>query len=127
MSLSVLLSSERKMSVTMPLVFLPWIAVVLYTAGVWAAINYLAYAILVFAAGYGIVTVALPAPARTQILVLAPAVGILAISALTAFWVRLGLPLIWAPAFWLGLTAAGVLGALARIAPVGRKAPLPTA
>ena len=111
MSLSVLLSSERKMSVTMPLVFLPWIAAMLYTAGVWAAINYLAYAILVFAAGYGIVTAALPVPAQTQILVLAPAVGILAISALTAFWVRLGLPLIWAPAFWLGLTAAGLLGA----------------
>jgi hypothetical protein len=94
----------------MALVFLPWIAVVLFTAGGYAALNFFAYASLVFAAGYGIVTVALPAPARPQILVLAPAVGILAISALTAFWVRLGLPLIWAPALWLGLTAAGVLG-----------------
>jgi len=110
MSLSALLSSERKMSVTMAPVFLPCIAAVLYTAGGWAALNFFAYAILVLAAGYGIVTVALPASARTQIFVLAPAVGILAISALTAFWVRLGLPLIWAPALWLGLTAAGVLG-----------------
>jgi len=33
MSLSVLLSSERKMSVTMGLVFLPWMAAVLYTGG----------------------------------------------------------------------------------------------
>jgi hypothetical protein len=61
MSLSVLLSSERKMSVTMELVFLPWMAAVLYTAGGWAALNFIAYAILVFAVGYGIVTVALPA------------------------------------------------------------------
>ena len=102
--------SERRTSVVMMLGFLPWIAVVFYTAGGWAALNFFVYAILVFAAGYAIVTVALPAPARAQILVLAPAVGILAISALTAFWVRLGLPLIWAPVLWLGLTAAGVRG-----------------
>jgi hypothetical protein len=98
------------MSVVMALVFLPWIAVVLFTAGGWAALNFFAYAILVFAAGYSIISVTLPAPARSQTIVLAPAAGILAISALTAFWVRLGLPLIWAPALWLGLAAAGVLG-----------------
>ena len=93
----------------MALVFLPWMAVVLFTAGGWAALNFLGYAIVVSAAGYGIVSVALPAPARTEAIVLAPAVGILAISALTAFWVRLGLPLIWVPALWLGLMAAGAL------------------
>ena len=102
--------SERKMPLTMALVCLPWTAVVCFAAGGWAGLNFVGYSILVFAAGYGIVTLALPAPARIQILVLAPAVGILAISALTAFWVRLGLPLIWAPALWLGLTAAGVMG-----------------
>ncbi len=110
MSFSVLLSSERKMSATMAFVLLPWMAVVLYTAGAWAALNFFVYTILVLAAGYAIVTLALPAPIRTQILVLAPAVGILAISALTAFWLRLGLPLIWTPLLWLGLMAAGALG-----------------
>jgi hypothetical protein len=99
----------RRTPVVMALVFLPWIAVVLFTAGGWAALNLFAYAIVVFASGYGIVAAALPRPARAQVLVLAPAVGIVAISALTAFWVRLGLPLIWAPVLWLGLTAAGAL------------------
>jgi hypothetical protein len=93
----------------MALVFLPWIAVVLFTAGGWAALTFFGYAIMVFAAGYSIVSAALPAAARTQTIVLAPAVGILAISALTALWLRLGLPLIWVPALWLGLMAAGAL------------------
>lgn len=105
-----LLSSERKISVIMALVFLPWMAAVFYTAGSWATLNFVAYAILVFAAGYGVLSVALPAPERTQTLVFAPAIGILAISALTALWVRVGLPLIWAPALWFGLMAGGVLG-----------------
>jgi hypothetical protein len=107
--LSFLLSSERGLLGTLGLVFLPWIAVVFYTAGWWAALNLLAYAIVVFAIGYGIVNMALPASARTQVILLAPALGILALSALTAFWLRLGLALIWAPALWLGLMAAGAL------------------
>lgn len=101
--------SERRTSVVLTSVFLPWIAAVLFTAGSWAALNFLAYAIMVFAAGYSIISVTLPAPARSQTIVLAPAVGILAISALTAFWVRLGLPLVWAPALWLALAATGAL------------------
>ena len=113
MSLSVLLGSERRISVVMGLVYLPWIAVVLFTAGGWATLNFLGYAIMVFAVGYSIVSVALPAAARTQTILLAPAAGVLAISALTAFWLRLGLPLIWLPALWLGLTAVGALGPLA--------------
>jgi hypothetical protein len=104
------LRSERRTLVVIALVFLPWTAVVLFTAGAWATLNFLAYAIVVFATGYCIITVALPAPARSQTIMLAPAAGILVISALTAFWVRLGLPVIWAPAFWLALTAAGMLG-----------------
>ena len=110
MSLNILLRSERRMSVAMALVFLPWIAVVLFAVGFWAALNFFGYAMMVFAAGYGIMSAALLAPARTQTFVLAPAVGILAISALTAFWLRLGLPLIWVPALWLGLMAVGALG-----------------
>src|ERR1019366_5684019 len=106
-SLNAFLSSERRMPVAMALVFLPWIAVVLFTAGGWAALNFFGYAIIVFAAGYSIVSIAFPAPARTQNIALAPAVGILAISALTAFWLRLGLPLIWVPALWFGLMAVG--------------------
>ncbi len=110
MRLNVFFSSQRRLPVVMVLLFLPWLAVVLSTAGIWAALNFVRYAILVFAAGYSIVNVALPASARTQIIVLALALGILAISALTAFWVRLGLPLIWVPALWLGLATAGVVG-----------------
>jgi len=109
MGLNILLGVERRMSTTMALVFLPWIAVVLLTAGGWAALNFAAYAMMVFAVGYGIIRAALPAPVRTEVIVLAPAVGILAISALTAFWLRLGLPLVWAPALWLGLMATGAL------------------
>src|SRR5277367_3843750 len=71
--LKVFLSSEPRIFVAMGLVFLPWIAAVLYTAGWWAALNFLGYAILVFAIGYGIVSIALPASARTQVVLLAPA------------------------------------------------------
>src|SRR5271169_4953732 len=93
------LHSERLMLVVMALVFLPWIAAVLLTAGYWGAFNFFVYAIVVLAAGYGIISAALPGPARSQAIFLAPAVGILAVSALTAFWLRLGLPITWAPAF----------------------------
>lgn len=103
------LSSMRRVSLVMALALLPWIVVVLFTAGTWAALNLFAYAILVFAAGYAVVSIALPASERTQTIVLAPAVGILAISALTAFWVRLGLPLVWVSALWLALMGAGAL------------------
>src|SRR3984885_6928058 len=102
--------SERRTLLVIALVFLPWIAVVLFTAGMWAAPTLPGYAIVVFATGYSIIAVALPAPARSQTIVLAPAVGIMVISAFTAFWVRLGLPIIWAPTLWIALTVAGVLG-----------------
>jgi hypothetical protein len=107
MSLSALLGSERRMSLVMGLVFLPWVAVVLFTAGVWATLNLLAYALVVFVVGYLVIYLALPANGRAEALLLSPAVGILIISALTAFWVRLGLPLIWTLVLWLGLAACG--------------------
>ena len=109
MSLDTLLSSERRLPAAMALILLPWIAVVLFTAGGWVALNFASYAILVLAVGYGIIALALPPLARSKGIVLAPAAGILAISALTAFWLRLGLPLVWVPALWLGLMAAGAL------------------
>jgi hypothetical protein len=102
--------SERRMPLVMALVFLPWMAVIFITAGWWAAANFLGYAIIVFATGYSIISATLPASSRSQAIVLAPAAGILAISALTAFWVRLGLPVIWAPVLWFVLALAGVLG-----------------
>jgi hypothetical protein len=107
--LGVFLRSERRMCAVMALVLLPWIAVVLSTAGSWAAVTFVGYTILVLAVGYSIVSVALPATVRTQAIILAPAVGILAISALTAFWLRLGLPLTCVPALWLGPMVVGAL------------------
>src|ERR1700678_248296 len=109
MNLNIFLSYERRLTATMALVFLPWIAVVLFSAGGWATLNFLAYAIMVSAVGYVIVNMALPADARVEALVLAPAVGILVISALAAFWGRSGLPLIWVWAPWLGLAAGGAV------------------
>ena len=64
MSLNVLMCSERRISVVMVLVFLPWSAVVLLAAGSWAALNFLGHTILAFAAAYGITSVALPTPAE---------------------------------------------------------------
>ena len=93
----------------MGLVSLPWIGVVFFTAGTWAALNFLGYAIVVLATGYCVVSATLPSSLRAQAIAFCPGVGVMVISALTAFWVRLGLPLIWAPAFWLGLTAVGLL------------------
>src|ERR1035441_10643067 len=87
--------SEPRTLVVMSLVFLPWVAVVLFTGGGWAALNFLAYAVVVFATGYSIISVTVPVTTRSQTIVLAPAAGILTISALTALWVRLGLPLAW--------------------------------
>src|ERR1700736_2193498 len=96
-SLNVFLRSESRMPVAMALVFLPWLAVVLFTGGGWAALDFSVYAILVLAVGYGVVSVALPVSVRSETIIFAPATGILVISALTAFWLRLGLPLIWVP------------------------------
>ena len=105
-----IIRSEYRMPVVCALVFLPWLAVVLFTAGGWAALNFLAYAVVISAAGYGVMSLALPAPVRTEVIVLAPAVGILAISAVSAFWLRLRLPLVWVPALWLAFAAPGILG-----------------
>ena len=99
---------ERSLPVALGLVFLPWIAAVFYMSGWWTALHLLAYAAMVLTIGYGIIGMALPASSRTQVFLLAPALGILTISALTAFWLRLGLPLIWAPALWVAPLAVGV-------------------
>ena len=63
----------------------------IFTRNTTDALNLLAYAIVVFAAGYCIARLALPISVRSEIIVFAPAVGILVISALTAFWLRFGI------------------------------------
>ena len=104
-----LLSSKREIPITVTLAFLPWILVVFFTAGTWAALNCLAYGITVAAAGYFLIGIALPSVQRIQVMVLSPAVGVLLLSSLTAMWVRLGFPLIWVSVLWLGLGAAGAV------------------
>ena len=91
----------------MGFVFLPWLLVVMFTAGAWATLNLVAYALIASAVGYLLLHLALPAAARVEAAMLAPAAGILVLSSLTAFWVRLGLPLIWASGWWLCLAVGG--------------------
>ncbi len=104
------LSSERKVIVVLVLALLPWALVALSAASFWVALNLVAFAILAFLAGYALVSAMLPANARACAIVLAPSAGILALSALTAFWVRLGLPLVWVSVVWLALAFAGTIG-----------------
>ena len=85
------------------------------------SLNLIGYVICVIAVGYGIIRAALPASASTGVFVLAPAAGVMTVSALTAFGVRLGLPLIWVPALWLGLMMAGALLPLERPRTVGQE------
>ena len=110
MNISLNLRSERPVLVTMLLAFLPWLVVSLFTGGAWVAIHAGAYAILVFAIGYALVRAVLPIGSRSQAIVLAPAAGIMLLSALTAFWLRLGLPLVWVSLPWTGLTGVGAMG-----------------
>lgn len=100
--------AERRTVAVMVLTFLPWLAVVLFTAGVWAAVHLLVYGLVVLAVGYGIVNLALPASFRPLSILFAPALGILVGSAVTALWLRLGFSLVWSPILWLVLIAAGL-------------------
>jgi hypothetical protein len=93
----------------MAMALVPWLAVVLFTAGGWSALNLLGYAVVVIAVGYVIIRVALPAQQCAESIVLAPATGILVVSAATAVWVRMGLPILWACAFWFALAAMGTV------------------
>jgi hypothetical protein len=104
-----LLRSERRMPAIVALTLLPWFAVALFTAGSLVALHFVGYVVLVSVAGYGVIGAILPSHARLRIITLAPAIGIMAISALTVFWLRLGLQLPWASALWLGLAAIGAL------------------
>lgn len=103
------LCSERRTSVVLALALLPWVGVAMFAAGWSVALLLVAFAILAFLSGYAVVSAALPTKARTSVIALAPSAGILALSALTAFWLRLGLPLLWVSVVWFGLTAAGTV------------------
>jgi hypothetical protein len=94
----------------MALAYLPWLGVVLFTAGASAALNFFGYRIVVIGVGYSIGSLALPAADRIQAFFLGPAIGILTVSALTAFWLRAGLPLAWVTLLWLAPMAAGARG-----------------
>lgn len=102
--------SELRASVVLGLALLPWVCVALFAARLRGAFDLIAYAILVFLAGYAVVSAVLPSKARACAIVLAPSTGVLILSALTAFWLRLGLPLVWVSVVWLGLAAVGSIG-----------------
>lgn len=106
------LRSQWTLLPTLAGTLLPWLFFVLVISGPSVTLNLIAYAVVVLAAGYSILFAALPAP-RTQTIFLAPVAGVLAISSLTAFWVRLGLPLLASAIVWLTLTVVGIW-ALAR-------------
>ncbi|HWY29898.1 MAG TPA: hypothetical protein VNX46_04040, partial [Candidatus Acidoferrum sp.] len=94
----------------MLLAFVPWLVVSMFDAGPWVALHTFGYAVLVFSVGYGLVNVMLPTPIISQAILIVPAAGILVLSALTAFWLRLGLPLIWVSIAWIILFLVGAAG-----------------
>jgi len=104
------LSAEPRTKIVLALALLPWVCISALAAGLWVALNLIAYAILALLAGYAVVSVVLSRQARVSAIVLAPSAGILALSALTAFCLRFGLPLIWVSLLWLGFAAVGSLG-----------------
>jgi hypothetical protein len=109
MNMIALLCSERRTSVVLALALLPWVLVATLAAGWLVALNLVAYAILAFLAGYSVVFAALPTKARSCAIVLAPSAGVLALSALTAFCLRLGVPWLWVSLACFVLVAAGTL------------------
>lgn len=101
---------DRRSSVVVGLAFLPWLIVVLLTTGIWGSINFVGYVVAALAIGYGIVWLAVPRAARVECLLLAPALGIITMEAVGAFWLRLGFPHTGVAALWLCLIVPGALG-----------------
>src|ERR1700761_9201210 len=81
---------DLRSSVVVGLTLLPWLIVILLTAGIWGSINFVGYVIAAFAIGYGIVWLGVPRPGRVDCLLLVPALGIFTMEAVGAFWLRLG-------------------------------------
>jgi len=81
-----------------------------WAAGVWIAVSVIGLALLLFVSGYAVICAILPATARSGAMVLSPAAGMLVLSALSAFWLRLGFPLVLVAVIWLVLFVAGIIG-----------------
>jgi hypothetical protein len=101
--------SQWSLSRISGLVFLPWFVVVAMTAGVRPALALIAYALLATSIGFGLLTLVVPAPNREEGLFLAPALGIVTLSAVGAFWLRLGLPFGYIAFLWLALFVFGAM------------------
>jgi hypothetical protein len=104
----VFLCSYRPIAIVMAVASLPWILTVLATSGGRTALALVGYLLVALAAGYFAIRLAVPNIAGTERMLFSPAIGVVLISALTAFSLRLGLPISLAPIIWgvLGLCGA---------------------
>jgi hypothetical protein len=100
---------DLRSSVVVGLTLLPWLIVILLTAGIWGSINFVGYVIAAFAIGYGIVWLGVPRPGRVDCLLLVPALGIFTMEAVGAFWLRLGFQHNGIAALWFCLIVPGAL------------------
>ncbi len=94
------LGKERSTCVSLALALLPWVGISLLTSGVLGAACLMAFSVLALSAGYALITAVIGDRGKGCGLVLAPATGILALSAVTAFWLLLDLPLVWVSVAW---------------------------
>jgi hypothetical protein len=101
--------SNRPLLTVLCVGFLPWLTVVLLTAGPWAALHIAGYAAMALSVGYCFIKLALPQSRGVETIFLSPALGILIAASLGGLWLRLGLPLIWVPLLWLVPAATGAL------------------
>jgi hypothetical protein len=101
--------SDRPLLMVMGVAFLPWLIVVLITAGPWPALHIAGYAAIALSVGYCFIKLALPQSRGVETIFLSPALGILISASLGGLWLRLGLPLIWVPLLWLVPAATGAL------------------
>lgn len=101
--------SNRSLLTVLGAGFLPWLTVVLLTAGPWAALHIAGYAAMALSVGYCFIKLALPQSRGVETIFLSPALGILIAASLGGLSLRLGLPLIWVPLLWLVPAATGVL------------------
>jgi hypothetical protein len=90
------------------LTLLPWFLAVLFTASISASLQFLVYVGMVLAIGYAILSTALSPDSRSRLIVLAPALGIIVIEAISGVWLRLGMAVQWLPWVWILLGVAGV-------------------
>jgi hypothetical protein len=106
--ISNVLRGPSRIHIVLAAVFLPWLVTVFCTAGIWAELNLLGYALAAFLAGYALLSLAVPGSARTKAIMFSPALGIMVFSSLTAQWLRLGFSLRWVPALWLMFVVVGM-------------------